>query len=338
VRGTTIGNAPEITLEEYAPRWFGEPVCVLADSPGALMKLVPRFDRRPFTMSRVANRSIEDATTPSILGENDLYDLIVRLPLNNQEAEMPVGIVSKHYTLVQHLEVIERASEAIKLAGIRLDRVSSELTLSTSGSKMAFTFTLPEQFDFDPGDKLILKLRFHCVNSVDGQCRLKIMLGWYRFVCGNGLVVGTSRLDQRFVHNEYLKLPDMTRVLTEGLEAAKKERVSLTEWIGRRVEGSRLEKWSDGPLREEWGPLAAARVHLICMTGCDGRFAKQGEKAPPHKKGMVRMAHVPGAPPKAENAYHVAQALAWVARSKKDIQDQLDGMVAIPKLMNALLA
>jgi hypothetical protein len=52
---------------------------------------------------------------------------------------------------------------------------------------------------------------------------------------------------------------------------------------------------------------------------------------------MIRAAHVPGAPPKAENDYHVAQALAWVARSKRDIQDQLDGIVQIAKLMNDLL-
>src|ERR1700730_1829252 len=127
-------------------RWFGEPVCVAEGPPEVLMKRVPRFDRRPFAMSSVGIRSFESALTPHAMGENDHYDLIVRFPLNPQEAEMPVGIVSKNYTLVQHLDVIERAFEAIKLAGIELDGVSSELTLSTSGSKMAFTFTLPEQF------------------------------------------------------------------------------------------------------------------------------------------------------------------------------------------------
>lgn len=238
---------------------------------------------------------------------------------------------------MQHTALFERACDAIEAVPINLESVFAELLLSTYGSKMALTFTLPQSFDFDPGDGLILKLRFHCVNSVDGRCRLRIMLGWYRFVCGNGLVVGTSRLNQRFVHNEYLEMPDLKRVLADGLKSAEKERASLTQWMGKRVEESRLDKWTDGPLGGEWGPLAAARVRLICRTGCDGRFARQGEKAPPHRKSMIRMASVPGAPPKAENAYHVAQAVAWVARSKKDIQDQLDGMVAIPKLMNALL-
>jgi hypothetical protein len=204
VSGTATGDERDIDLDEHASRWFGEPVCVAEGPPQTLMKLIPRFDRRPFAMNSVGSRSLGNAPTPSAIGENDFYDLIVRSPLNQQESEIPVGIASKHYTLVQHLEVVERAAKAIDSAGVKLDQISAELTFSASGSKMAFTFTLPEKFDFDPGDKLILKLRFHCVNSVDGQCRLKIMLGWYRFVCGNGLVVGTSRLDQRFVHNSCL--------------------------------------------------------------------------------------------------------------------------------------
>jgi len=45
----------------------------------------------------------------------------------------------------------------------------------------------------------------------------------------------------------------------------------------------------------------------------------------------------PGSAKKAENAYHVAQALAWSARSRRDVQDQLDWMLMIPNLMNTLL-
>ena len=107
--------------------------------------------------------------------------------------------------------------------------------------------------------------------------------------------------------------------------------------LGRRIERTYLMKWIDGPLREKWGPLAAARVYLICKTGQDGHFAKPGEQALPHCKSMVQTGCVPGAPKRAENAYHVAQALAWIARSRRDVQDQLDWMLTIPNLMNALL-
>lgn len=164
------------------------------------------------------------------------------------------------------------------------------------------------------------------------------MLGWFRFICGNGLVVGTARLDQRFVHNEFLELPDLKRLLKEGLESAEHERTSFVEWLRTEIERACLTKWIDGPLREKWGPLVAARVYLICETGQDGNFAKPGEQAPPHRKRMIQTCSVPGAPKKAENAYHVAQALAWVARSRRDIQDQLEWMLTIPHLMKALLS
>jgi len=333
----TIDARPDIDLGETIPLWSGEPVRITKGSPATLTKMIPNFDRRPFSMSSIGSSPAEQPKGASSLGENDLYDLIVRLPLNEQEAEIPVGAVSKHYKLVQHRDLFELACEAIKAASIDLEHLEATLELSVFGSKMAITFTLPKEFDFEPGDGQNLNLQFHCVNSVDGRSRLRIMLGWFRFVCGNGLVVGTALLGQRFIHNEYLDLPDLGHVLTDGLKSAEQEKASFTKWMGTPIEESRLVKWSDGPLRDEWGPFAAARVHLICRTGCDGRFARQGEKAPPHRKGMIPMAHVPGAPLRAENAYHVAQALSWIARSKRDIQDQLDGMIAIPKLMDLLL-
>ena len=51
---------------------------------------------------------------------------------------------------------------------------------------------------------------------------------------------------------------------------------------------------------------------------------------------MRQTKRVPGAPPQAENAYAVAQALAWIARSRLDIQEQKDYMKQIATLIEAL--
>lgn len=334
---TANGIELDNTLDGDTPRWFGEPVWVKEGPPEDLKKLIPSLDRRLFSLGGHALPRQSESRAFRATGENRLSDLIVRMPLEETEVQTPVAIVSKHYKLIQHTDLFASACEAIKTASIDLGKVSAQLTLSAYGSKMALTFTLPKKFDFDPGDGQVLNLSFHSVNSVDGRCRLRIMLGWFRFICGNGLVVGTAQLSRRFIHSEYLDLPDLTSILAEGLKSAETEKASFISWMRMPVEENRLEKWTDGPLREEWGPLAAARVHLICETGQDGRFAKPGEKAPPHRKSMIQTGCVPGAPKKAGNAYHIAQALAWIAKEKRDIQDQLDGMVAIPRLMAALL-
>jgi Domain of unknown function (DUF932) len=319
--------------------WFGEPIWVTNGSPEALRKFIPEFERRPFFLGHPDSGKKSELSSNALVarGENEFADLIVRLPLNNEEVATPVAAVSKTYKLIQHRELFEQAYGALESASVDIRRVSGELTLSAYGSKMSLTFTLPDEFDFDPGDGHKLNLSFHTVNSVDGNCRLRIMLGWFRFICGNGLVVGTAQLSKRLAHNEFLEVPDLSSILRNGIKSAQAEKGSLAEWANTRIEDTRLARWTDGPLCELWGPLAAARVHLICQTGYDGHFAKPNERAPAHRKPMIQTRCVPGTPKKAENAYHVAQALAWVAKSKRDIQDQLDWMLMIPALMKALL-
>jgi hypothetical protein len=145
------------------------------------------------------------------------------------------------------------------------------------------------------------------------------MLGWFRLIRRNGVTVGTAhRLGQGFIHNKKdADLPDLTQVLADGLGSAEQEKTWFTNWIGMHSKQSDLDEWTDSAVRGEWGPPAAARVHLICMTAHDGRIASPGEKAPPHRKKIIRTGSVSGAPAKAGSAFHVAQALACVARTSK---------------------
>jgi hypothetical protein len=57
---------------------------------------------------------------------------------------------------------------------------------------------------------------------------------------------------------------------------------------------------------------------------------------PNHKK-MVPTVPVSGAPPEAKNAYDICQALSWLAKERRQVQDQLEAMQELPALMDALL-
>ena len=229
------GNALEESSED-ALRWNGEPVYGYSGDISALGSLIPFFERQPFRISE-GKDTAGDARIRSLhaSGENKLWDVIVRRPLLDEDEPTPVGIVSKRYKLVQHQDLFRKASEALKKAGIKTGECEAELMLSAYGTRMALIFALPENFSFDPGDRMPLALRFYGVNSVDGSSRLTIMLGWFRFICGNGLVLGTAQLRQKFVHNEYLELPDLSEVLTQGISLAEKEKVILHEWINKEV-------------------------------------------------------------------------------------------------------
>jgi hypothetical protein len=52
---------------------------------------------------------------------------------------------------------------------------------------------------------------------------------------------------------------------------------------------------------------------------------------------MEKTKGVPGSLLSRDTAYSICQALAWIAKERRDIQDQLDWMREIPDLMGALL-
>src|SRR4051812_43694778 len=95
---------PRLTITEAGanartPRWNGLPVHRWDGTYDETIERIPIFDRRPFGFE----------TQPSGLSENQFYDLIVRRPAGGSTAEMPVGVVSKTYSLIQHRDIANQA-------------------------------------------------------------------------------------------------------------------------------------------------------------------------------------------------------------------------------------
>src|SRR2546425_478571 len=157
-------------------RWRGEDTETRVGSLNDVRGMIPTFSRRPFAVLR-GNRS-EEAV-------NHSRDLIVRT-----KDDVPVGVVSKHYRLIQHVEVFDLAVEALKRAGVALTEVTCDLTLTRYAERMLLRLQLSDEYGLDPGDDNPMGLRLQCFNSVDGSTRFMAVLGWFRFVCSNGLIVG----------------------------------------------------------------------------------------------------------------------------------------------------
>lgn len=330
VRGSAIAET----------RWLGEPISECTSSLEQIAKIIPQFERCPFGIRM--DRRAEQRQTSLFPDSNDpdcnpYLDAIVRLPLDENDVPVPVGVVSKTYNLVQHTDLFDAAVDAIRSANIALDKVKAELTLTTLGGRMGLRFYLPDDYAFDPGDGYKMALRLECFNSVDRSLPLQVMLGWYRFVCSNGLIVGTTVSRMKRLHNDSLDLSDVRMVFSDGLLTAVKEKQSFEKWLSVEINGDRLVKWIDGAVREGWGVLAAARVYHVIRTGYDGSLADRFQSGPPHEKIMVSNHEVPGAQKPAHNAFGVAQALAWVAKENHNVQVQMERVRVIPELMDELL-
>jgi len=296
--------------------------------------LLPEFERVPFeTDSRLGYNG-----RPAGAIANRFMDVIVRREDRVQGLpSVPVGTVSKTYRLMQHRDLFRETRSALRAIGLGADQVQAEAHLTSYGARMQFSVRLPHEFDFDPGDGYPMALQLLCLNSVDGSLPLIVRLGWYRFICANGLLVGTTRMDWRVVHREQKAQPSIEEIFMTGLGVANEEKTALRGWLDTSIDAGQLQAFVDCPLAKAWGVKAAARTWHIAMTGYDATLADPFEKALPHQKTMAPTVPVPGNPHRASSAYHVAQTLAWLAKDPRDAADRLQRMAEIPGLMWDLL-
>jgi hypothetical protein len=313
-----------LSLPPTGYSWLGSPVGSVESSLDAVREWLPVFDRRPFAMHRRGG-----VPAPA----NPRYDAIVR---RDGYSEMPVGIVSKQYTLVQHTDVLDTVVQELRGVDIEAEAVKARLELTEYGERMALHCFLPRHY-YDSGDGHPMELRLTCFNSVEGSLRLCAFLGWFRFVCSNGLIVGQGRVQLRQAHHRGLDLGRIGPILRSGLEDVTREKRQFSVWQAAQVRRETLAAWVDGPLCERSGALAAARAYHIALTGHDAdRFLDRWKQRKPTERRVACGPFVPGAV-RASNVYDVSQALAWLAKERGEFSQQVQRMEQIPSLLRELL-
>ena len=269
--------------------------------------------------------------------ENPFLDVIARRAAPELDLPaVPVGVVSKRYRLLPHAEAATALRRALTDNGIDSREVRADASLSFYGARMALFLRLPRRFDFDPGDGHPLALRVLCFNSVDGSSPLRVLLGWYRYVCANGMAVGTTRYECRVTHRDDAMPEDIAPLLKAGLAAAEREKPALRHWTTLKISAPDLVAFADNQLAERWGVRAAARFLHIATTGFDAEPAQPFESGLPHAKSMRPTRRVPGSPLQVRTVYDASQALTWLARDRRDPREAADWMVGVAPLMRVL--
>lgn len=311
--------------------WLGVPVQTFRGTIEEISQHVPKFARRPFTAPEEEGKAV---------GLSPYYDLIVRLPTTEHPFEFPVGIVSKTYQLVQHREVLDVASAALTAAEIDPGKVDVELTITENGERARLALAFPEgdAYSFRISDRDEMRLRLECLNSVDGSTRFIAVLGWLRFVCSNGLVIGVVLANFREMHTRHLQLSDIGVVMKQALRSARNDRATYSRWLKTTVDEHQLVRWADGPLKEAWGLKAATRVFHIARIGRDPALQGDLRKASPSRVAVEPGKSVPGSLAPAKNAFAISQALSWITGQRREVTEQLEWRASIPGLIKKLIA
>lgn len=315
-------QVPKELLDETG-RWHARDVKYWAGRWDQLVSEIPDFTTDEF-------RASED--TPS----NPHMRAVIRLPRTQYEQPVPVGVVSNTYTLAQHKHVAEKCFEGIRTSGIDTQNLRCELGLTELGEWMNLRVYLPDSYIHTPEDGESLGLRLECFNSVDGSSRLLIWLGWLRFACSNGLVIGETKAELKAIHNKQMDLSPIPDIIREGLGYVDKDQQRLVTWERSPVAASTVTTWTDTTMAKEWGKKAACRVFHICMSGWDVEYDDPFAKGAPTDKPVKPTERVPGSPETAQNLYDVSQALSWVASHRNNSEERVVWQSQIPTLIDGL--
>ena len=311
----------ELTAEKV--RWRAREASYMAGRWELLAKRIPHF-------------TIEDFKSADDGPSNPHMKTVVRQPLTVTENPIPVGVVSNTYSLAQHTEVVEMCFRGLRAHGINTQALRCEVGLTQLGEWMNFRAYFPESFDFTPVDGHKLSLRLECFNSVDGSSRLVILLGWFRFICANGAVIGETKAALRDIHDERLDLSAIPNIISGGLSQVNADLKRLKNWENTALNPHSFQDWVDNHLSEQWGKKAACRVFHICLNGVDVELTEPFAKGDASDKPFKPLIAVPGAPNPARNLYDVSQALSWIATQRNSAEERLEWQSVIPSLVEHL--
>lgn len=309
-------------------RWRNSSVRSLECSLPNVFDHLPDFERRTLALQDV------DGMRSCL---NPRLDTIIRKPHGDDPNYVPVGVVSKGYALVPHKEVLRAAADALRDVVGDVQDIRTELTITEYGERMHASLFLPGGYAFDPGNADRMDLRLELFNSVDGSTQFQALLGWFRFVCGNGLIVGVTKSSLRRRHAGGFGISEIGYVLDDGLSDAKQDAENLGQWRSTKIDLAALGPWVDEAVKKTWGFKAAARAYHIACSGHDVQIVGKYKDRRPTTIETRKAERVPGCPEKAQNAFDLAQVLSWLASHRTDLQERLEWRQQIPALMKALL-
>lgn len=314
-----------IEISDENSRWHSRDVQYWKGPWEKLLGLIPKFEEGEYRV---------DKDSPA----NPYLKNIIRLPLTRLEQPMPIAVVSKSYTLAQHRDVATKCLEGIEAIGISLYELHYELGLSELGEWMNLRIYFPDEFNYTPMDGQKLNLRLECFNSVDGSSRLVILLGWFRFICTNGMIIGKTKTEIREIHNPYMDLEQIPVIISDAMNLIQDEKERLQKWDKQDVPVDQVGKWVNAELTTSWGLKAACRTYHICKNGVDVEITDPFVKANATDKAIEVICEVPGSAKPAKTVYDVSQALSWIASHRNNAEEIIAWQSDIPALLEKLIA
>jgi len=155
--------------------------------------------------------------------------------LVNPDTGQVFSIVSKDYRLIRHEEAVSRLEDVIQSSG-DLGRFEVERSLYNDGARIRQTYRfIDHAVEINTRD--LVSPELHLFNSYDVTWPFKVLLGAFRFVCGNGLVVGKTFLHFKRRHVYALEDMGLDEEVETALQRFNRQAGQWRRWAGTQLSG-----------------------------------------------------------------------------------------------------
>ena len=228
---------------------------------------------------------------------NDTLDVITT------NEGLPIAVVSKAYSLVDHCVVADSIVRALRDYGIDLEDCEAEVYVGHLGAWFSFR-VVANELKWDPGDGYPIAAKIAGMNSVDRTTPFRLAIGFFRYVCSNGIGWGLGRVHIVRIHkSNQVNQEDVRQAISRGVDSLE----SITKEFHRLIEielsPSVTDLLSRG-IQEKWGKTAARLLQRGWTTG------------------KYRDIHIPGINVPCKNLWDIMNSLTWVASGQRVLSRQ----------------
>jgi hypothetical protein len=140
----------------------------------------------------------------------------------------------RSYRLIKNEDVFPAFEEALRESALDTTDMSITDHISYGGAKSERRYKLPKhRIAIQRDDEVDLQLRVH--NSYDGSTSIASMLGGWRLICDNGLVIGKRFAYNFGRHTLNVNVEKMAKELTVTLNLWKEAGEEWMSWVGKPV-------------------------------------------------------------------------------------------------------
>jgi len=175
----------------------------------------------------------EVSEAPVSWGEINLHQADKFKAIVNPEIGKVYSIVSKDYKLIRHEDAVHRIQSTID-ENLELGKYKTDTEFYNDGARMRMIYSFYEiSVEIKKGDTVNPEL--HLFNSYDTIWPFIVLIGAFRFVCANGLVVGEKYLHIRKRHVYHFDEMDLNKQVSTALKRFKLQTNQWKKWTDRHL-------------------------------------------------------------------------------------------------------